>query len=82
MSMDKLIAMFDAHSKQHINKAWTDTNTRDALWDEKREKAEAEEKEKKKQKELAGLTHHTDEWGHPYTQKEKKKNKKNKILRT
>ena len=44
MSMDKLIAMFDAHSKQHINKAWTDTNTRDALWDEKREKAEAEEK--------------------------------------
>ena len=44
MAMDKLIAMFDAHSKQHINKAWTDTNTRDALWDEKREKAEAEEK--------------------------------------
>jgi hypothetical protein len=37
MSMDKLTAMFDAHSKQHINKAWTDTNTRDALWDKKRE---------------------------------------------
>jgi hypothetical protein len=39
MSMDKLTAMFDAHSKLHINTAWTDTNTRDALWDEKREKA-------------------------------------------
>jgi hypothetical protein len=35
---------------------------------------EAEEKQKKKDEELASLTHHRDEWGHPYSQKDKKKN--------
>lgn len=39
-----------------------------------RKRLEEEAKQKKKEEELAGTTHHTDQWGHPYSQKEKKKN--------
>jgi hypothetical protein len=41
---------------------------------EERKKREVEaEKERKKAEELAGLTHHTDAYGHPYSQKGNKK---------
>jgi hypothetical protein len=40
---------------------------------EERKRLEEEEKQKKKEEELAGLTHHTDQWGHPYSQKGTKK---------
>ena len=39
-----------------------------------RKRLEEEAKQKKNAEELAGTTHHTDQWGHPYSQKEKKKN--------